>query len=151
MHEKIKNFKFYQLTLNKCPKTLPKMPSNSNLGFRKAKRHTTWPTWGHLDQALSITLRILKLLIFSCILGGLRLFYTIGKLYTQTRYGKPCVFLLSLDQKSSAIHVSSSVFSALLESPVKGRIFWFLLSVFRNNCVFLTYFSWKWVYNFPIV
>ena len=54
---------------------------------------------------------------------GLRYFYTIGKLYTQTRYGKPCVFLLSLDQKSSAIHVSSSVFSALLESLVKGRIF----------------------------
>ena len=23
---------------------------------------------------------------------GLRFFYTIGKLYTQTRYGKPCVF-----------------------------------------------------------
>ena len=52
MHEKIKNFKFSRLILNKCPKTLPKMPSNSNLGFRKAKRHTTWPTWGHLDQAL---------------------------------------------------------------------------------------------------
>ena len=103
---------------------------------------------GHL---LRINRENLKFLIFSCILGGLRLFYTIGKLYTQTRYGKPCVFLLSLDQKSSAIHVSSSVFSALLESPVKGRIFWFLRTVFRNNCVFLTYFSWKWMYNFPIV
>ena len=44
MHKKTKNFKFPLLILNKCPKTLPKIPSNSNLGFRKAKRHTTWWT-----------------------------------------------------------------------------------------------------------
>ena len=75
---------------------------------------------GHL---LRINRENLKFLIFSCILGGLRFFYTMGKLYTKTGYGKPCVFLLSLDQKSSAIHVSSSVFSALLEPLVKGRIF----------------------------
>ena len=82
---------------------------------------------GHL---LRINRENLKFLIFSCILGGLRLFYTIGKLYTQTRYGKPCVFLLSLDQKSSAIHVSSSVFSALLESLVKGGILIFTRGIY---------------------
>ena len=75
---------------------------------------------GHL---LRINRENLKFLIFSCTLGGLRFFYTIGKLYTQTRYGKPCVFLLSLNRNSSAIHVSSSVFSVLLESSFKVRIF----------------------------
>ena len=75
---------------------------------------------GHL---LRINCKNLKFLIFSCILGGLRLLYTIGKLYTQTRYGKPCVFLLSLNRNSSAVHVSSSVFSVLLESSFKVRIF----------------------------
>ena len=58
---------------------------------------------GHL---LRINRENLKFLIFVCILGGLRFFYTIGKLYTQTRYGKPCVFLLNF--KAMNIHVPLS-------------------------------------------
>ena len=85
---------------------------------------------GHL---LRINRENLKFLIFSCILGGLRLFYTIGKLYTQTRYGKPCVFLLNF--KAMNIHVP-------LSACVQGSPKWLACTLGSPNVDFL------WLFNF---
>ena len=57
---------------------------------------------GHL---LRINRENLKFLIFSCILGGLRLFYTIGKLYTHfhEKYVKKTQLLLNTTRKNKKI------------------------------------------------
>ena len=57
---------------------------------------------GHL---LRINHENLKFLIFSCILGGLRLFYTIGKLYTHfhEKYVKKTQLFLNTARKNQKI------------------------------------------------